>query len=327
MELSAKYAYAVYETKSFSAAAKALFVSQPALSSMIAKLERSLGFKIFDRSTAPLTITPKGQIYIDMLTEVRESEQQMTKRLEQFSTKPIKQLSVGTSLFLADSILPEVCARFGKIYPDLHIKLNMGAKGSIRVLNAMLDGRDVDVLIGEKYLAETESADPICRTKTIVAARCDLEGIDELLPYAISREDVLSGSYPREIGNSELPLFNDVKFITTDKVTNYTRRITALLGGNYSLSHISIKNLRHLGANYEMMRAGLGATIATDIDLAHPIFDDKRIVYFAFKGQNNGKSIYAVRRRGEELSAEAIKFIEVFKEVLAEFIGRAAKGK
>ena len=47
------YVYAVYQEKSFSKAAKKLFVSQPALSRMVKKAEDEIGAPIFDRSTLP----------------------------------------------------------------------------------------------------------------------------------------------------------------------------------------------------------------------------------------------------------------------------------
>ena len=56
MELAERYAYTVYTEKSFTAAAKALYISQPGLSAMITKLEKKLGFVIFDRSTIPLPV-------------------------------------------------------------------------------------------------------------------------------------------------------------------------------------------------------------------------------------------------------------------------------
>ena len=79
MELAAQYAYKIYEKGSFSAAARALYISQPALSSMIGKLETELGFKIFLRTT-PIRLTERGRIYIDALAEIQESEENMRKR-------------------------------------------------------------------------------------------------------------------------------------------------------------------------------------------------------------------------------------------------------
>ncbi|MFD8951961.1 LysR family transcriptional regulator [Streptomyces xanthophaeus] len=55
-----RYAQAVAETKSFSAAARAYGVTQPALSNGIAKLEERLGGKLFDRSPRGVTQTAFG---------------------------------------------------------------------------------------------------------------------------------------------------------------------------------------------------------------------------------------------------------------------------
>src|SRR6478735_12556861 len=55
-----RYARAVAETKSFSAAARAYGVTQPALSNGIAKLEERLGDKLFDRSPRGVTRTAFG---------------------------------------------------------------------------------------------------------------------------------------------------------------------------------------------------------------------------------------------------------------------------
>ena len=65
-----KYVYAVYQEKSFSKAAKKLFISQPALSNMVRKAEREVGAAIFDRSTIPLTITKEGAHYIKSVEEI-----------------------------------------------------------------------------------------------------------------------------------------------------------------------------------------------------------------------------------------------------------------
>lgn len=58
-----KYVYEVYKEKSFSKAAKKLFISQPALSNMVRKAEKEMGAPIFDRSTIPLTVTKEGAYY------------------------------------------------------------------------------------------------------------------------------------------------------------------------------------------------------------------------------------------------------------------------
>ena len=82
MELLEKYSYTVYQTGSFSAAAKELFISQPALSTAIARHEKNLGFAIFDRSVIPIALTPEGRIYVEYLEEKEKSENYMRNRIK-----------------------------------------------------------------------------------------------------------------------------------------------------------------------------------------------------------------------------------------------------
>ena len=77
MELGAKYILSVFRNKGFSAAARELGIAQPSLSATVAKFEKELGFKVFNRGTNPLSLTEEGQIYINHLNEVIESEQNM----------------------------------------------------------------------------------------------------------------------------------------------------------------------------------------------------------------------------------------------------------
>ena len=57
----AQYIATIHECGSISAAAKKLYVSQPALSQMIQSIEKEIGTKIFDRSTTPISLTYAGE--------------------------------------------------------------------------------------------------------------------------------------------------------------------------------------------------------------------------------------------------------------------------
>ena len=49
-----EYVYEVYKERSFSKAAANLFISQPSLSANVKRIEKKIGYPIFDRSTKPL---------------------------------------------------------------------------------------------------------------------------------------------------------------------------------------------------------------------------------------------------------------------------------
>ena len=59
---SYKIFYAVANTGNISRAAKELYISQPAISKSIQKLEESLGTKLFLRSSRGVTLTPEGSL-------------------------------------------------------------------------------------------------------------------------------------------------------------------------------------------------------------------------------------------------------------------------
>ena len=59
----ADYIYEIYKEKSFTQAAENLFISQPALSATVKKLEEEMHVKLFDRSANPLELTLEGEAY------------------------------------------------------------------------------------------------------------------------------------------------------------------------------------------------------------------------------------------------------------------------
>ena len=73
------YVYAVWQERSFSAAARRLFVSQPALSAAVKKVERELGLPIFDRSRSPLQLTDAGKAYIEAAERIYRIQHDLTR--------------------------------------------------------------------------------------------------------------------------------------------------------------------------------------------------------------------------------------------------------
>ena len=69
MELEKNYIYQVYLHGSFSKAAEALFITQPALSIAIKKVEQEIGAAIFNRNQRPLTLTNIGELYISHIKQ------------------------------------------------------------------------------------------------------------------------------------------------------------------------------------------------------------------------------------------------------------------
>ena len=79
------YIRTVAEQKSITAAAKALFITQPSLSHFISKTEEEMGVKIFDRSTYPISLTYAGEKYIEAAEKILYISEELKKEFGDIS--------------------------------------------------------------------------------------------------------------------------------------------------------------------------------------------------------------------------------------------------
>ena len=123
MEQDMKYIYQVYQDGSFSAAAEHLYMSQPALSIAVKRVEESVGAELFDRSRRPLALTEAGQNYIDTLQGILRLEEDLARQIEDLRGLKTGTLRLGGTHFLNCYILAPILAAFAKEYPGIRKKL------------------------------------------------------------------------------------------------------------------------------------------------------------------------------------------------------------
>ena len=86
------YFLKVVETGSFSGAARALYLSQPALSKQMAKLEQEVGFSLFDRSGYRPILTEKGKLFYQQCAKLARQCREMLAQIQDLHPAP---LSIG----------------------------------------------------------------------------------------------------------------------------------------------------------------------------------------------------------------------------------------
>lgn len=98
-----RYFVTVYQERSFSAAARTLFMTQPPLSQAIASLERSLGVTLFERSTRALTPTPAADALwpeaVDLLRRAAEAPARLHSARATDSGRPTVRIGAISSTF------------------------------------------------------------------------------------------------------------------------------------------------------------------------------------------------------------------------------------
>jgi len=122
---SMRYFVRVYDTSSFSAAAKTFDVGQSTVSKAIAHLEKKLGVSLFLRSTRQLTPTEQGRIFYEHAVKVVEDAEAAVSSIgtkSQNFSGPIR--ISGTLTFMCQYIIPKL-PLFLSAHPGIEISLHL----------------------------------------------------------------------------------------------------------------------------------------------------------------------------------------------------------
>lgn len=316
MERANKYVLKIYQTKSFSKAAKALYISQPSLSATIKKLEDELGFQIFDRTTNPLSLTRKGEIYIEYLEESIINEKKLERRIKSLSTLSHERLVVTGTNYLSYKIIPIICGKLHKKYPHVEITADLGGGSNKTALYERVFQGYIDLMINYDCDERRFSYVPLQEESFIVAIRREDVKNKKLLSFALSREEVVSGNIPKEKTISDYSLFSEVEFLRVSKSSSIQRYVHKFIE-NGGMSSCHIYNSKTLDAHYNMMLHGMGAVVTTDY-LIKNIPEDKDVVYFVTDYPDKSRQAKILYKKDKVLSDIEKEFIALALEYIKE---------
>ena len=97
--------YEVAGCRNFSVAARKLYISQPAVSKAISRLEDELNTVLFRRSSRGVTLTPEGEVLYSHVETALQSLKSGADLLKSVSYGHISQLSIGVSTTLCKYVL------------------------------------------------------------------------------------------------------------------------------------------------------------------------------------------------------------------------------
>ncbi len=192
----------VIETKSFSRAAEALFISQPSVSISITQLEKDLDTKLLNRTTKLVTPTEAGMLLYERAKKIitlcknTQSDVYEIANPNDFS-KLERTLDICAPSLAADYILPEQIAKFRKKYPK--ITINVSSLDSCKIIKKVLD-QELDFgIVGFKSKDDHLETKEIGHDQLVLISKTPLEQeslkeVLESMPF-IDRE---TGSGTRE---------------------------------------------------------------------------------------------------------------------------------
>lgn len=249
------YVLEVAKTSSITIAAENLNLTQPALSKYLKKLESELGIEIFVRSTNPISLTDAGERYVYAARRIIDTNNQLSKQLEQIKQDQNTVIHVGISPSRAPYLLPEIIRRFREA--DKQTRIIIDECGT-KELNEKLSHGDLHLIIS------INDDDTSCFEKT--------ELLDETIMLAVP-ESLLSIAQPDYDKRFALDILRSSPIISGgkgQKMWGMLNNIQTEIGGGDAL--IECQNMVTAMA---LVQAGVGVMLVPSYMAKNDGADDK----------------------------------------------------
>ena len=155
---------AVVDYKSFSEAAKHLYLTQPTISSHIQALEKELNSRLLIRTTKQMKVTDRGMQLYECAVHMLNMRDQIT---DEFAGNKWKLIDVSASTIPSSYLLPELLAGFGRMYPDVYF--HSWQTDSSGAINRVLDGTVDLALTGQNTGDDSCVFIPFCQDNMVIA--------------------------------------------------------------------------------------------------------------------------------------------------------------
>jgi DNA-binding transcriptional LysR family regulator len=217
--------HAVARHLSFTRAAEALFMTQPAVTFQIKQLEEHFNTRLFERGHGRITLTPAGEIVLDYAERILALSSELETRLAEMTGQMSGPLMIGASTTIAEFMLPRILGEFNSLYPQVRARLTVANSETIesRIAEHTLD-------IG---LVELETKNP----NLISDVCCE----DEL-------QVICAPDYPLNCMRSVTPkLLLDYEFISREPGSG-TREVTDSYFRGAGIAPDRLKTMMELGS-------------------------------------------------------------------------------
>jgi LysR family transcriptional regulator, hydrogen peroxide-inducible genes activator len=136
-----RFIVAVAQERNFRRAAEKAFISQPALSLAIQKLEEELGLKIFERGKNDVSLTPVGAAIVEQAQRVLEEAERIREIASQGRNQLTAPLRIGVIHSVGPYLLPDLIPALKKVAPHMPLEVEENITANLEMLlrNGKLD--------------------------------------------------------------------------------------------------------------------------------------------------------------------------------------------
>ena len=303
MQQELEYIYAIYKAGSFSKAAENLYVTQPALSMSVKKIEASIGMALFDRSTRPLSLTEAGKIYIATIEKLLALEEDMHNQIHDIHELKSGHLCIGGSHYINAYILPEAMTKYSALYPGVKLEL---VEASSALLADMLEERLIDLTFScdEELFTKFEHYPAFHDHILLAVSKLSLN-----LPCALSAVDVMNRKHlSPDCPALEFAAMKEMEFVILSEGNNLHDRALKIFADAGISPQIKLE-ISQLATSYHLARSNFAAAFISDRMITP---EENALNFYRINSPVTERLFYSVLPRREYTSKAVRAFVEVF---------------
>lgn len=308
-----KYIYELYKTKSFSKAAEKLFITQPALSICVQKVEKDLGMPIFYRNKKVLSLTEAGEKYIQAIEHIDFIEKNMYDEINDLKNLNSGYLTIGGTQYINSYILPPVICRFYPKYPN--IKIQIQENPSNRLLDALENGQ-IDLTFNCSEIDKSKfTVSHAFYDWIVLAVPSHFVSVDAL-PYALTKEDLLFNAHVLPMRpHVPLQLFANIPFIFLTEGNNLYERTESFIQQANIHPPVALDAAQMVTA-FNYCCSGIGATFISAYLISQN--SPKNMYYFKIDSPLCVRNFQSILNQKRHTSLVVKAFLNEFCDVYSE---------
>lgn len=300
------YVYAIYEEKSFTKAAERLYISQPSLSSTIKKLEKQLGYPIFERSPKEIKLTNIGEKYIKAAEEIIRIKNNLENEIDDLLKLHRGKIILGSTAFIVSNVLPHILKEFGKKFPDIEIKIVVEQSS---VLQEKLEKGLVDLAIDNTTaLSPSYQHISLFEEHILIGVPENLEVNNRYKDFQIPADIIKNGSCDySKLPKIDISKFMDEEFILL-KSGNKMQQIASSIFTEKGFTPKVCFEFDQLMTSISFAESGFGICFLTDTILKYG-GSCKNMTFYQPDTDFTDRTLYMMYKRNKYLSPASSEFI------------------
>jgi len=175
---------------SFTKAAEALHMTQPAVTFQVRQLEEQFNTRLFDRTHNRISLTEAGKRVYEYAHRIFELYSEMDSAVREMTGDISGVLMIGASTTIAEYMLPALLGDFKEKYPDVNVQLKVSNSDGIV---HMVENNVIDLGVVESPVMNKNLVVEVCRMDQlvgVVSPQHPLAGYE-----SVKMEDLLEHPY------------------------------------------------------------------------------------------------------------------------------------